>query len=302
METKNEFFGILPAVITPLDTEERFVPAAFERLLERLYEAGSHGVYVCGQTGEGLLQPVEQRKRVAEVAVANTPAGRQVIVHTGAYSTAEALQLTRHASTIGVTAVSSLPPLGGYSFAEIKGYYEALAAASDVPVLVYYFPEVCPSITSAAQILELCAIPGVAGLKFTDFDLYKLSLIKRSGAVVYNGRDEVLAAGLLMGADGGIGSSYNLIPGLFVECFEHARAGRWAEASCVQARINGLIEIALQFPYFAALKTILRWSGLDCGPCLRPRRPLSADEEVRLHDLLAASSFADLLEPARTTQ
>ncbi|MGB9612533.1 MAG: dihydrodipicolinate synthase family protein, partial [Bryobacteraceae bacterium] len=62
--------GILPAVVTPLDASGHFEPDAFERLVARLFAAGVDGLYVNGQTGEGLLQLVEQRKRVAEAAIA----------------------------------------------------------------------------------------------------------------------------------------------------------------------------------------------------------------------------------------
>jgi N-acetylneuraminate lyase len=283
--------GILPAVITPFDAHEHFCPQAFEALLERVYLAGSDGVYVCGQTGEGLLQPVEQRKRVAEVAVKNSPAGKQVIIHTGAYRTADAVELTRHASRIGATAVSSLPPLGAYSFAEVRAYYQTLAANSECPLLVYYFPDVCANVTSLDQILELTAIRNVAGLKFTDFDLYKLAAVKESGAVVFNGRDEVLVAGLLMGADGGIGSFYNVVPELFVKLFALCRDGRFGEAREVQRRINLLIRIVLRFPVFPAIKRMLKWSGLDCGACLAPRGQLTPDDEGKLKHALQAGDF-----------
>jgi len=180
--------GILPAIITPLDSAERFQPRAFECLLERLYNAGVHGIYVCGQTGEGLLQSIEQRKAIAEVAVKWSPEDKKVIVHVGAYRTADAIELARHAARVGAHAVSSLPPLGGYSFAEVKAYYQALAELSDVPLLVYYFPELCSTIASADQILELCSMTNVIGLKFTDFDLCRMSLVKDSGAVIFNDR------------------------------------------------------------------------------------------------------------------
>src|SRR5262249_58750982 len=102
----------------------------------------------------------------------------------------DAVELARHAGDVGAAAVSALPPLGGYSFPEVRKYYEAIAAASDVPLLVYFFPESYPGVTTAAQVLELCEIPNVCGLKYTDFDLYRLNLIKRSGANIFNGRDE----------------------------------------------------------------------------------------------------------------
>lgn len=277
-----EAHGIVPAIVTPVDGKNRFAPLPFERLMKRLYEAGVHGLYVCGQTGEGLQQPPEQRQEVAEMAVRFSPPEKSVIVHVGAASTDETVRLARHASGIGAAAISSLPPLGSYSFEEIRSFYQALAAASEVPLLIYYFPSLAPSIRTLDQILELCRIPNVAGLKFTDSDLFRLWAIRQTGAVVFNGSDEMLAAGLLMGANGGIGSIYNLIPGHFVRLYEHAEAGRWEEARKEQNHINEFIQVILHYPVNAAVKAILQWSGIDCGTCIPPRRALAAAEERQL--------------------
>jgi N-acetylneuraminate lyase len=274
--------GIIPAVVTPIDEKEHFAPAPFEALLKKVYSAGVHGVYVCGQTGEGLLQTVEQRKSVAEASMQYSPRGKQVIVHVGAYRTADAVELARHANSIGVTAVSALPPFGSYSFDEIRAYYLEIADASDLPLLVYYFPELCPAIKTAEQIMELCAIPNVVGLKFTDFDLYRMRYIKQSGALIFNGRDEVLAAGLMMGADGGIGTFYNIVPELFVELYNFALRGDWIGARAVQDRINVIVRATLRFPGFPAIKQILRWSGIDCGHCIRPRAGLTPEQTSEL--------------------
>ncbi len=289
----HRFCGILPAAVTPVDTEERFNKQAFQDLLRRLYGAGVHGVYVCGQTGEGPQQPAEQRMRVADAALAVTPQGKQVIVHVGAVSTREAIALAQHASRAGAAAVSSLPPFGVYSFAEIRDYYRAIAEAASVPLLVYYFTPLAGGMTHLDQLLELCALPNVAGLKFTDSDMYKLSELVRSGASVFNGSDEMLSAGLLRGAHGGIGSIYNLVPEMFVELYDLAMAGKWAEASALQDRINDLIRIILRYPVTPAVKTLLNWSGIDCGRCLRPRRDLTADELRDLRACLASTPFAE---------
>ena len=287
-----QFFGILPAVITPVDSNEHFHLPTFETLLNRLFQARVDGIYVCGQTGEGLQQSTTQRMRVAEAAVALAPKGKQVIIHIGAGSTREARHLAAHASDIGATAVSSLPPYGAYSFEEVRDYYRAIAEASSVPLFVYYFPSIAPGITRLDQLLELCAIPNVAGMKYTDSDLYKLSELAHSGAIIYAGSDEMLVASLLRGASGGIGSIYNLLPDLFVELFSLTRAGRWAEASALQDRINVLIRIVLHHPVNPAIKTLLRWSGIDCGPCLKPRRELTVEEEQRLRARIEQTEFA----------
>lgn len=287
------FHGILPAVVTPVDESEAFRPDSFRALLERVYGAGVHGVYVCGQTGEGLQQSEAQRMKVAEAAVEHSPAGAQVIIHVGAFSTREATALARHASGAGATAVSALPPFGAFSFGEIKAYYQAIAEASSVPLLVYYFTPLSGAISHIDQLLELCAIPNVAGLKFTDSDMYKLNELVRAGATVFNGSDEMLSAGLLRGAHGGIGSIYNLIPEKFVELYALAQAGRWSEASALQDRINDLIRIILRYPVFGAVKAMLGWCGIDCGPCLRPRRSLTPEEEQDLRRRVAATEYAE---------
>jgi N-acetylneuraminate lyase len=284
--------GILPAAVTPLDKDGRFAPAVFERLLERLYGAGVHGVYVCGTTGEGMLQPPGQRQRIVEAAVASTPRGRQVVVHVGAASLEEALVLSTHAAKAGAHAISSLPPLSGqFGFPEALSYYEALARASDLPLLVYYFPDISQSISSAEQLEHLCGLPNVFGVKFTDFDLYRLSLLTRPDRCIFNGRDEVLTAGLLMGADGGIGTFYNLVPELFVRIYTAATDGRWEEARLAQQRVNALIRVTLRYPLFPAVKQILAWSGLDCGTCLPPRAPLTLEQQRSLQDSLAEAGF-----------
>ena len=283
--------GVLPALVTPLDSDERFVARSMEQLLERVYSAGSDGVYVCGQTGEGLLLPKETRKQAAEVAIRNSPPGKLAIVHVGAASTAEAVELSRHAARAGAHAVSSLPPSNAFTFVEVRAYYEAIAAASNLPVLVYYYPEVSRSASTMQEIESLCSIPNVVGLKFTDFDFYRLSLISRAGHVIFNGRDEAFACGVLMGAHGGIGSFYNLVPEMFVQVWRAGLEGDFATARRVQDQINDLIHVILRFPMLPAIKTLLTWSGIDCGPAVAPRRALTNDEERQLRAAVTAIGF-----------
>lgn len=289
----NNLKGILPAVVTPFTQDRKFSPRAMEQLLDRLYTAGVHGLYVCGQTGEGPQQDLESRQKVAEVAVRCSPKGKRVIVHVGAYEKGDAVKLARHAQSIGADAISSLPPRNSRRFIDVKRYYKHLASSSDLPLLIYHFPETCSAITSVEQILELCEIPNIIGLKFTDVDLFKLWRIQSADKVVFNGKDEILAAGLLMGANGGIGSTYNLAPELYVRLYDLANQGRWAEARHLQDQANELITILLRFPFFAAVKAMLKTSGINCGPCLGRPHALTPAQHSELRKLLRKSSFAD---------
>lgn len=286
----NNLQGVLPALITPLNPDGSLNEAALAALLASLFEAGCHGVYVAGNTGEGLLLSVELREQLAALTRRLTPPDRSVIVHIGTLNTADSVRLAQHAAAIGATAISSLPPAGPYGFADLKTFYATLAACP-LPLLVYFFPEAAPAIRTYSQLAELCSIPNVVGLKFTDFDFYTLARIKALGKTVFNGRDEAFACGLLMGADGGIGSFYNIVPKLFVDLYNSARSGDWVAARATQERINLLITIVLAYPLFPALKRILAWQGIDCGLCMAPRQPLTTDLESRLHSELLEAKF-----------
>jgi N-acetylneuraminate lyase len=280
-------YGILPAVVTPLKSDHTLNTAALEKLLAYLYENGCHGVYLCGSTGEGVLLPASTRRQIVEVAACNTPSGRQMIVHVGAWSPDESYELARHAEKHGAAAVSCIRPQN-VSFNEMLELYRGLATATALPFLAYYFPSNPEEHLNIDQLEQVCALPGVVGLKYTDYDLFTLSLLIRQGKTVFYGRDEMLAAGLLMGAGGGIGSIYNVVPKWFVGLYDHARAGRWAEAKVLQDRINDLIRVLVALPFMSALKRALDWQGHDCGPAAAPRLPLTAAQEARLISALEA--------------
>jgi N-acetylneuraminate lyase len=282
------FKGMVAAVVTPLDAAGRFWPRQFEKLLERLYGNGVQGLYVCGQTGEGISLPLSQRKLVAEAAVANSPTGTATIIHVAAHSTSDAIELAKHASEIGATAISSAPPIGfsPYTFVEIKKYYEDLATATNLPLVLYHCPDASATVMSIDQVIELCQIPNVVGIKFTSFDLLMLSQIRRHTSIVFFGLDEALVAGFLMGADAGIGTLYNLIPGDFVRLYNLAKEGNWDQARQLQSHVNNLVRITLQFPFIPTVKLLLSWLGIDCGRCVPPARSLTPAEEDELRRLV----------------
>ena len=287
--------GILPALATPIDAGGAVQTAPLEALIARLYGAGVHGLYVAGQTGEGWQLETAQRKLLAEVAIRNSPKGAQVIVHVGAMRVADSIDLACHAARAGATAVSSLPPPGASDAAELLDWYRRLADASPVPLYVYYFPSLSPAVKSCADLLALCALPNVAGLKYTADNLDWMSETVRAGANVLFGRDEVLASALLLGAHGGIGTCYNLAPEWLLELYAHTQAGRWPEAAQIGERLRRLIHVCARYPMLSAAKAVLRWQGFDCGPVLSPRLNLTPGQEHLLRADLLREGFAELL-------
>lgn len=289
------FHGIFPAIVTPLDDNRQVDTANLEKLLSRLVQAGVHGVYAAGSTGEGMRMALPARKALIECLAKHLPADRKLLVHVGAENIEEALQLADHAAKHGAHAISSLPPRG--TFAEVLAFYRRLAEASSLPLIPYYFPEVAPdAFSNPENLFEICSLPNVSSVKFTDFNLFLLEQLTRRGISVFNGRDEVLAAGLLMGASGGIGSTYNLVPSLYVALYRHAQRGEWERARRLQIAANALIAVLLRYPFMAALKAALAVQGIECGVALNGQSFESKEQRDRflreLDSVLAAAQSA----------
>ena len=252
---------------------------------------------MAGQTGEGWQLDNVQRKRLAEIAVRNSPRNAQVVVHVGAMRLADTIDLACHAAKIGAAAISSLPPPGAGNGAQLLDWYGRLAQASPLPLYVYYFPGLSPAVKTCEDLLALCALPNVAGLKYTADNLDWMSEMVRAGANVLFGRDEVLVSALLLGAHGGIGTFYNVVPKWFVELYSECQADRWSAAASLGERIRRLIHVCLRYDILSACKVILRWQGFNCGPVLSPRINLTIAQEESLRADLLREGFAEVIEP-----
>ncbi|NLC55796.1 MAG: N-acetylneuraminate lyase [Armatimonadetes bacterium] len=268
--------GIYPALLTPFDTDGRLNEAAVPPLIEHLLEAGVDGFYVGGSTGEGLLMHLEERRRLTEAVVDAARGAARVIVHVGAPATADAVALAEHAARAGADAVSTLPPLF-FRVGEdaVVEHYRRVAAAG-LPLLAYHIPALTGQRVTPELMRRLAEVPGFAGLKFTDNDFYTMRHLIDDTAgrwTIFNGSDEILLCGLVMGADGGIGSTYNLMPQAFVSLFRAFRAGDLATAQEMQFRITRAVRAIIALPGIGALKAAMAARGLDLGT---PRLPLPA--------------------------
>ena len=172
------FSGIWPALVTPLDQHGNVNVRAVGHLVDALVATGIGGLYVCGGTGEGILLSPSARREMAEVAISAAGGRVPVMVHVGAADTETAIQLGEHANLAGADAISAVPPFYyEYPFAAIKAHYHAIAAASGVPVYVYYIPGATGNALSPEQLLELCTMEGMRGFKYTSRDMFFLSTI-----------------------------------------------------------------------------------------------------------------------------
>ena len=279
--------GIMPALMTAFDTAtESISKENTAALVKKLKSAGVHGFYVGGSSGEMVLCSVKERMELLET-VMEASGDLTVIAHTGAMSTADAILLSRHAESSGADAISSVTPLYyKYSFREIKHYYSRLCEAVSVPVIIYNIPALTGTALDFGQLSELLSIDGVGGMKFTSSDFFLLNRLKQEfpDKVFYNGCDEMLLSGLSAGADGGIGTTYNFMPEMFLSIYELFNSGRMKEANAVQSMANKIIAEVVSKGTLSASKQMINFSGLDYGVCREPLLPLDETAKNELYE------------------
>ena len=161
--------------------------------------------------------------------------------------------------TLGADAVASVPPQGGWS--ETVAYYTALAAQA--PVFIYYIPGLTHVSADYDQLRQLLDLPGVAGIKVSDWNIFLIRRIKADypEKIVYTGLDEMVVPGLLYGADGSIGTWINLLPEFYCRLWTLAQAGRCTELNRLQTAYTEFLRKGWQFGILNAFQELMRSLG-----------------------------------------
>jgi N-acetylneuraminate lyase len=284
----DNFKGVFTALITPFDEDDNINEDSLRRLIKYNLDDGVSGFYVCGSTGEWPLLTIDERKRVLEIVKDEVGSKASIIVNIGCISTKFSIDLARHSEEVGVSAISSFPPIY-YRFTreEIKRYYFDVAESTSVPLIIYYIPSFTNIEMSLDYLLELLSHKNIIGVKFTSMDLFMLERIKTlSGKIVFNGFDEVFLAGLSLGADGMIGSTGNFVPDIIVSIYNSFRSGDLKSAYSYQQKLNRIIKDILGFGVIPGIKEILNMAGFECGKPRKPFKALDEDDRVRLSSLI----------------
>lgn len=264
--------GIFTALLTPFDSQDRINEKQLEKLVRHNLNLGVRGFYVGGSTAEAFLLSTDERRLIMDI-VADTAPEATLIAHIGSLNPAEAMTLAKHAEARRYDVISSVAPFYyKYSADEIRSYYFRLAEAVSLPMLVYYFPAFSGVSMGTGEIGKFLESDRFLGLKFTsnDFFLLEQSKTRFPSKIVYNGYDEMFLAGLSMGADGGIGSTYNFMADKFVRIRALYEAGKMDEAKAVQQEANRIITILCQVGVMQAEKEVLNQLGFDFGTCRHP--------------------------------
>jgi 4-hydroxy-tetrahydrodipicolinate synthase len=196
-----ELGTILTAIVTPFDADGAVNDESFVALMAHLAENGSDGFVVAGTTGEASTLTGDEQLGLIELAVAERPAGKSIIAGTGTNDTSQAVFLTERSTALGVDATLSVTPYYNKpSRLGLKRHYEAVAAATDKPVLLYNIPGRTATNMPPDLLEELAQIDGIEGVKQANAD----ELRPIDGLALYAGDDATFARTLDMGGAGGI--------------------------------------------------------------------------------------------------
>lgn len=291
-----KFEGIYVAMYSAYD-EAGNVDAARVKKLARYYVGtGIKGLYVGGSSGEGILQTAEERKLVLEAVMEEIRGELQVIVHVGANSTQESVELSKHAEQHGADAISAVPAIYyRLSEAAVENHWQQMIDSTSLPFIIYNIPQTTGFQLSPKLLAKLAVQDKVIGVKMSGESTFDLQQYKVAGGddfLVFNGPDEQFLAGRIMGADGGIGGTYGVMPELFCALNSLYQGNQIEAAQNLQYKINAIIKRLLSYPsLYGASKYILSLRGVETGQPRLPLLPVRQED----HESLSALNN-DILE------
>ncbi|MGM9684532.1 MAG: N-acetylneuraminate lyase [Eubacteriales bacterium] len=276
------FDGIFPALLTPFDSNGKINHGALVALIEWNLKKGVNGFYVGGSTAEAFLLSEEERISVYRT-VAQTVNGRATLIaHVGSISTEQAIRFGKAAQSLGYNAISAVAPFYyKFSFEQIKKYYYDIVDAVSLPMIIYNFPNFSGVNLSVEQVSEFFCDNRFIGIKHTSNDFFALEQFKSRfpDKKVFNGFDEMLLSGLAMGADGGIGSTYNFMAEKYILIFGLWKEGKYDEALKIQKECNRIIKALCRVGVMEGEKEVLCQLGFDFGNARSPFSVLSEEQK-----------------------
>lgn len=280
MRNLEKYHGVIPAFYACYDEEGNISPERVRALTRYLIDSGVKGTYVCGSSGECIYQSKEERKLVLEHVVDEAKGRLTIIAHVACNNTADSMELAAHAESLGVDAIASIPPiyfhLPPYGIA--KYWNDISSAAPNTDFIIYNIPQLAGVSLTVSLFEEMRKNPRVIGVKNSSMPVQDIQMFKAAGGddcVIFNGPDEQFISGRLIGAQGGIGGTYGVMPQLFLKANECLETGELDKARSIQYDINEIIYgmCSCKGNMYAVIKELLRRDGLDLGSV---RLPLTA--------------------------
>ena len=290
MKDITKYRGIIPAFYACYAPDGSISTERVKALTRHLIAKGVKGVYVGGSSGECIYQHPDERKAVLEAVMSEAKGKITVIAHIACNNTADSVELAAHAEKCGVDAIASIPPL--YFHLPNDAYWNAMsAAAPNTEFVIYNIPQLAGTALTMPLLQTMLKNPTVIAVKNSSMPTQDIQLFKDAGIqargedgfAVFNGPDEQFVSGRVMGADGGIGGTYAVMPELFIRMNELIEKGDIPTARAIQYKADRIIYKMCEAKgnLYAVMKEILRrMYGLELGGVRAPLANLAPEDEA----------------------
>ena len=294
-----KFNGIYSALFSIYDENMNVKRNSVKQLMEYNQKNGLQGFYVGGASGECIVLPNKTRIQMLET-VMEYKKESTVIAHIGAGHWEDTVELVKHANNYDVDAIASLPPalMEYYNVEETVNYYKSLSDLSNKPLMAYIQTFYKGDIVELTR--RLAEIPNVCGVKLTVPNYYLFAKLRAlfPDINILNGPDESLLAGLAIGANGAIGTSYNILPGVAERLYNAVQKNDLNVARKCQYILNNAINVLIK-ENIAGWKLPLEVIGIDMGYTVYPRIMPNGGHKKEIIDILKANgTIEEILKEA----
>jgi dihydrodipicolinate synthase/N-acetylneuraminate lyase len=277
--------GIIPPLVTPLTPDEQLDEAGLRRLIRKLLNAGIHGIFILGGTGEGVYVSNAVQMRAIEVTADEVAGRAPVLAGVTDLSIKRAIEKGREAVRCGADELISMVPFFRPATQDaLYDYFRALAEGASAPVMMYNIPYAVPTNIKEETIARLAEHELIIGMKDSDNPSHVTRVLMLTAGRNFRllcGIEHDFLAGMLMGAVGGTLATANIWPELTVQAYDANAAGDWPRAIEMQKKINEFTELAYKVPFITATKYALSLQGI-CGPTLTSAFRVLTEEEKQI--------------------
>jgi 4-hydroxy-tetrahydrodipicolinate synthase len=275
--------GSIVAIVSPMREDGALDFEAYRRLIDWHVAEGTNAIVAVGTTGESPTVDPEEHGELIRVAVEAVKGRIPVIAGTGGNSTAEAIELTRYAKSVGATASLQVVPYYNKPTQEgLYRHFRKIAESVEIPIVLYNVPGRTVADLSNDTTVRLAEIPGIVGLKDATSDMARAAdLLKRLPArfALYSGNDDTALALMLLGGHGVISVTANVAPRQMSEMCKAALGGDLSRARTINNQLMALHTKLFVEPNPIAVKWALAKMGRIAGGIRLPLVPLSASAE-----------------------
>lgn len=299
--TTQQIKGIIVPILTPMNEDESINHEELVRQIERLIDAGVHGIFVFGTNGEGYILSEEEKASVLKTTVDAVHGRVPVYAGTGCISTHDTIRQSLKAQELGADALSIITPsFAAASQDELIRHYETVAQAVDLPIILYNIPARTGNALTPTTVRKLAEVDNIVGAKDSsgNFDNLLQYIEKTRGGskpfAILSGNDSLILWTLLAGGAGGIAGCANVFPHTMVRIYDTFMTGDLAEARRAQDSIRPFRDCFKFGNPNTIVKMAVQELGYPVGRCRAPFNGLSEAGLQALRTALAAAAEAGM--------